>query len=202
MTILNAFVTSDLALLGVDTDAMMPDGTTYQVCKLITLPQLGAVVAMRGLDLMMMAASPVFVGFKGTFDELVKLMPEIIEASEKYCLENHEVADKVLGSNFVLVGYSESAERMIGHAFERKTEGGEIQVLNDFPQFFAPFWSREDLPAGIRADKDGMIALAKSQCQLARERGPDDFPAGGRFFIAEVRRHSILIEQAFEFPPR
>ena len=40
MSILNAFVTPELALLGVDTDALTPDGTTYQVCKLITLPQL------------------------------------------------------------------------------------------------------------------------------------------------------------------
>lgn len=202
MTILNAFVTPDLALIGADTDEMMPDGTIFQGCKLITLPQLGAVIGFRGIDLVMMACSPFFVGFKGTFDAMVEAMPQLIEASIEYCRDHPNHPDTVPAADFVLVGYSESAERMIGHAFSRRPDSEEIQVTNDFPQFFAPLWTREDLPEGIRADKPGMIAVAQSQCQLARERGPDGFPAGGRYFIAEVRRHSILIEQAFEFPPR
>ena len=84
MSILNVFVTPDCALMGVDTDATMPDGTTYQVSKMVVVPHLSTVVGFRGLDLMQMAACPVIVGFKGKFDALVDSMSEIIRASVKW----------------------------------------------------------------------------------------------------------------------
>ncbi|MCY1309024.1 hypothetical protein D9M70_590790 [compost metagenome] len=129
-------------------------------------------------------------------------MPDLIRASVSYCREQHHSPEAMLTLNFVMVGYSESAGRMMGHAFQRMAGSDDVQSARDFPQSLAPFWAREDLPSGIRADRQGMIALAKHQCRLARERGPSDFPAGGDFFIAEVRRNSISIQKAFEFPAR
>jgi hypothetical protein len=202
MSILNAFVVPEVALLGVDSEAFLPDGTIEAVCKLIALPHISAALGFRGVCGVFWASSPAFVGFMGSFDELAEAVPEIIKASVIYCRQHYQTSENVLETNFTLVGYSFAAGRMVGHAYVRKAGSDDIEVTRDFPQAIAPYWSREDFPSSIRADKPGMIAIAQHQCRLARERGPADFPAGDRFFIAEVRRHSILIEQAFEFSQR
>ena len=202
MSILNAFVTPELALLGVDTEVRFPDGTMGEACKLITLPHLSVAIGFRGLDALFMAAIPVIVGFKGSFDALVEIIPGLIDESVKFCRDQWSTPDEMLLVNFVIVGYSESAGRMTGHLFERDLSG-QIKSGHDFPQSYAPFWNAEDLKSlGIKADRDGMGVLAQNQCKWMRERGPVDNVAGGRFFIAEVRRNSVKIEQAFKFPGR
>lgn len=203
MSILNAFVTPDVALLGVDTEAGLPDGELQQVCKLIVNPPLSAIAGFRGLDLMQMAAAPVFTGWKGTFDHLAEYVPDLMRLCEEHCVKNHGQVREQLMSDFVLTGFSESAGRMVLHAYQSTSHTKPIAWHRDIPQFYAPYWGEAHLKSlGIRADRKGMEILAKEQCRRAREDGPMDFACGGRFFIAEVRQHSISIEKAFDFPPR
>jgi hypothetical protein len=202
VSILNAFVTPDLALIGVDTEAMLSDGATQQVCKLVIAPHLGAAVGFRGIDVLQATMSPAIIGFKGTFDALAEAMPGNLALAERYCREQFGATGDALKFNVVLVGYSESAGRMVAHAFDKSSEADDIKVSHDFPQYFAPAVPSDELRAlGIVADKQGMEILARHQCQMIRNEAPT-FPAGGRFFIAEVRRRSIHIEQALEFSPR
>lgn len=202
MSILNAFVTPDLALIGVDTEAMLPDGTTQQVCKLVTVPHLGVAAGFRGLDYLQMFATPAIVCFKGSFDALAETMPSMLAEAERFCRDQFGASGDTLAFDVVLVGYSEGAGQMVAHAFCRRPDCEEIKAYHDFPQFFGPDVDADQLRSlRIVADKPGMEILARHQCQLIRDQEPG-MPAGGRYFIAEVRRHSIHIEQVLEFPPR
>lgn len=202
MSILNAFVTPDLALIGVDTEAKLPDGTTLQACKLVTVPHLGAAAGFRGLDVLQMFAASAIIGFKGDFDALAETMPGLLTEAERFCRDQFGASGDALVFNVVLVGYSESAGRMVGHVFDRRADCQEIKAASGFQNFIAPDVAADQLGSlHIAADKPGMAILASHQCQLIRDKEPN-MPAGGRFFIAEVRRHSIHIEQAMEFPPR
>lgn len=202
MSILNAFVYDDHALVGVDTEAMLADGSTQQVCKLIVAPQLSAVAGFRGLDYLQMVIAPAITGFKGTFDQMAEHMPANLEHAIKHCQEQFGAEGDSLVFDVVLVGWSESAQKMTGHAFIRKAGSDEIEAFHGHPTYIAPLVDMDEARRmGISGDRAGMATLALHQCQLIRREAPES-SGGGRFFIAEARRNSISINQAFEFPPR
>lgn len=202
MSILNAFVYDDHALIGVDTEAMLPDGSTQQVCKLIVTPQLSAVTAFRGLDYLQMVMAPAIAGFKGTFDEMADHMPGNLRLAEQHCREQYGATGDALAFDVVLIGWSEHAKKMVGLAFIRTADDQEIRTYRDFPIFTAPLVEvAEAKRIGVSGDRSGMEVLARHQCQLIRSKAPN-MPAGGDFFIVEARHHSLNIVRAFEFPAR
>ncbi|WP_371231488.1 hypothetical protein ACAW63_02645 [Pseudomonas sp. QE6] len=201
MSILNAFITPDLGLVGFDTEGAMPDGSFVDGCKLIALPHINAVIGFRGLDFVQATASPNLVSFKGTLEALADDLPRFLMDVINHCRVHHQSPDEHLGANLVLVGYSPAKGEVVGYSVSREVGADTAQSGLIVGQYIAPFWCREDLPTGIRADRQGMITLAQHQSRLSRDRMPE-FAAGGRFFIAEIRRNSIRIEQAFEFPQR
>ncbi|MDH0095417.1 hypothetical protein N7333_02340 [Pseudomonas sp. GD04158] len=181
MSILNVFIAPDRALIGVDTEAMLPDGTTHQVCKLVTVPHLGLGAGFRGVDMLFATVCPAIIAFKGAFDELAQAMPGNIAVAEAFCREQFGFTNEDLAFNLVIAGYSESERKMVGHAYFRWPDGTSVKHEYGFPQFMGP---------------------EVTQDQLARLDIEPDQAAGGRFFIAEARRNSIRIEQAFKFPSR
>lgn len=207
MTIMNAFVTRDVALIGVDTEARFPDGSSGEVSKVLYLPHLSAVMVFRGADVARAVAIAQIHPFVGGFDELAEAMPEIVKqsvaVSRDKALQFGVKVEDAETCNFVLVGFSQTDQRMMGHCFVTAPGSPTVEVTRDFPHVFAPFWSWDDITRlNIQFDKAGMQALALEQCRLARERGPSDFPAGGRLFISEIRQGSITIEEVCDFPPR
>lgn len=208
MSIVNAFVMRDVALIGVDTESRFPDGSTGEACKVLFLPHLSAAVAFRGIDVAQAVATAQIQSFVGGFDELAEAMPEIVKQSVAVARDKAKhlfgvKAEYAERSNFVLVGFSSAGKRMMGHAFVTAPGSPSVEVNHDFPQVISPFWSQDDITRlNIRTDKAGMRALALEQCRLARERGPLDFPAGGRLFVSEIRQGSIITEEVCRFPPR
>lgn len=201
MSILNAFITPDLGMVGFDTEGVMPDGSVVEGCKVIVLPHINAVIGFRGLDFVQATASPNLVSFKGTLEALADDLPRFLMDVINHCRVHHQSPEEHLGANLVLVGYSPAKGEVVGYSVIREVGADAAHSELIVGQFIAPFWCREDLPAGIRANRQGMIALAQHQSRLSRDRAPE-FAAGGRFFIAEVSRNSINIKQAFEFPKR
>lgn len=208
MSIVNAFVMRDVALIGVDTESRFPDGSCGEASKVLFLPHLSAAVAFRGVDVAQAVATAQIQSFAGGFDELAEAMPEIVKQSVAVARDKAVhlfgvKAEYAETSNFMLVGFSRAGKRMMGHVFETAPGSPDVEVLHDFPQVMAPFWSQDDITRlNIRTDKAGMRALALEQCRLARERGPADFAAGGRLFISEIRQGSITTEEVCHFPPR
>lgn len=207
MSIVNAFVTRDVALIGVDTESRFPDGRYGEACKVLYLPHLSSAVAFRGVDITFGVATAQIQSFVGGFDELAEAMPEFVKQSvavarDKALQFGGKVEDAEI-CNFVLVGFSQAGKRMMGHSFITAAGSPAVEVTHDIPNAISPFWSQDDITRlNIQTDKAGMRALALEQCRLARERGPSDFPAGGRLFISEIRKGSITIEEVCDFPPR
>ena len=203
MSIVNAFIRHDLALVGVDTGGLNPDGAPIEASKIIFLPHLSAVVAFRGVMVTMMSAAPSILGFGGDFDQLAEGMPGIMTQAMDIAKQHIDI-DSWGGTNFVLVGYSPKAGRMVGHVFDKRTGEQEITVLNDETCAIGPFWGIDDIKAlNLNGDKVSMVKLAHDQFRLLGEREEGWRQAGGgRFLIAEVRQGSINIEEAFRFPNR
>jgi hypothetical protein len=199
MSILNAFVTPEVGLIGVDTEAVYPDGSILEFGKMMSVHAAGAVIAFRGTSFVLQAAAGIAC-FGGTVEELAKGIPDLLKRSVDFCRQ-HQAPEESLDLEMAMVGYSQAEGCVVGYLFTRKAGSEAIREDRIHSRFISPFWGHEDLPQGIDVDRPGMIALARHQGRLARERKPD-FAAGGRFFIAEVRQHGISIEKAFDFPPR
>lgn len=201
MSILNVFVTPEAGLVGVDTEATMPDSSIFEFGKMIAVPAAGAVVAFRGHGIVLMSAAPSIFCHGGSLEQLAEGIPGLINLAIDYCRKHYQSPEEYFGLELALVGYSEAQSSVVGHLFRRAIGSEEISVDQIHTSYRSPFWSEDDLPADIPVDRAGMMALARQQSRLARDRMPE-LAAGGRFLIAEVRRHSISIEQAFEFPKR
>ncbi|MFV3305793.1 hypothetical protein ACNFBT_10985 [Pseudomonas sp. NY15181] len=202
MSILNVFIEPDIGLVGVDTEAVKPGSPIVEFSKMMVLHHISAVIAFRGTDYVLASASPGLVAFTGSIEQLVELLPGHLKASVDYSREHYQAKEENLGLDFALVGYSEAEGQVIGYLFSRAIGSEDIHVGRIHTRYRSPHQpSWEPLLKGIHADRPGMIALAKHQSRLSRELMPE-VAAGGRFFIAEVSRNSINIEQAFEFPKR
>ncbi|WP_371233618.1 hypothetical protein ACAW63_10930 [Pseudomonas sp. QE6] len=202
MSILNAFVEPDLGLVGVDTEAVLPDGTIAEASKMMVLNHINAVIAFRGTDYVLASASPSLVTFTGSLEQLVEGLPSLLRASVDYCREHYQAQEESLGLDLAVVGYSEDEGQIVGYLFRREIGSEDIHIGQIHTRYRSPHQpSWEPFLEGIPADRPGMIALAQHQSRLSREYKPN-LAAGGRFFIAEVRRDSIKISKAFQFPPR
>lgn len=202
MSICNVFIEPDLGLVGVDTEAVKPGGPIVEFSKMMVLHHISAVIAFRGTDYVLASASPSLIGFYGSLETLVEGLPGLLRASVDYCREHYQAQEENLGLDLAVVGYSEAEGQIVGYLFRREIGSEDIHIGRIHTRYRSPHQpSWEPLLEGIPADRPGMISLAQHQSRLSRELIPDA-AAGGRFFIAEVRRNSISIEQAFEFPPR
>lgn len=202
MSILNAFIEPELGLVGVDTEAIHPGGAIAEASKMMVLHHISAVIAFRGTDYVLASAGAALIGFTGSLEQLVEMLPAHLKASVDYCRKHYQAQEENLGLDFALVGYSEAEGQVVGYLFRREIGSEEIRADRIHTRYRSPHQpSWEPFLEGIPADRPGMIALAQHQSRLSREYKPD-LAAGGRFFIAEVRRNSIKIAQAFEFPPR
>lgn len=202
MSILNAFVTPDLALLGFDTEGTLPDGSRVEACKALFLPHLNAAVGFRGAADLFAIAAPSLIAYTGSFDRLSGFVPEVIRGSLAVLRSNPAALYPDEPFNFVLVGFSPSLGRMTLVVFEPDPATGDIRETRDAPQAIGPGFGAEAIASlGIRADRDGMRALALDQCRRVRETD-QRWPAGGRLFFAEIRVGSTVIEEILQFPPR
>lgn len=201
MSILNVFITPEEGLIGVDTEAVAQDGRLAEFGKLIVAPVAGLAIGFRGTVGSLWSAAPHIASFGGTLEELVAWLPDLIKQSGDYYQKHFQAPEEHLGLDLAVVGYSADEGRVVGHLFKREVGSEDIRVDRIHTSYRSPFWTEEDLPAGIPADRHGMITLAQHQSRLARERMPE-LAAGGRFFIASIKQRGITIEKAFDFPAR
>lgn len=203
MSILNAFITQDFGLIGVDTEATKDDGQIIERGKLLVAPLANAVVAYRGIDFVMAVMAPHIVNFAGSVDQLTELLPDLIKQSVNYCRESLNVTEENLKLDAVVVGYSPVEQGIVGYLFTSGASSNDIRVdrIQTGASYRAPNFGAKDMLSEFELDRTGMILNARNQNRLSRERSPG-FAAGGRFYIAEMRKEGIKIDMAFDFPPR
>ncbi|MNF53740.1 hypothetical protein D3C84_351410 [compost metagenome] len=199
MSILNVFITPEVGLIGVDTEGVYRDGSIVEFGKMMSVHAAGAVIAFRGTSFVFEAAGCISC-FGGTVEELAKAIPDLLKRCVNFCRQ-HQAAEEDLALEMAMVGYSQAEGCVVGYLFTRQAGCEDIREDRIHSRYRAPFWSEGGIPEGIPADRTGMEILARHQSRLSRERAPEE-AAGGRFFMAEVRQHSISIEKAFDFPRR
>lgn len=124
MSILNAFISKDLGLLGVDTEAILPDGSIAEVCKLVALPHLSAAVGTRGPDIFAMSVAGSLVACRYSFDDLAKNLPNIMEVAINSTL-SIGIPEDECACELVLVGHSVTAQKIVGHQASKRPGGGD-----------------------------------------------------------------------------
>lgn len=200
MSILNVFITPEAGLIGVDTEGVYRDGKIVEFGKMMSVHAAGAVIAFRGTSFVFEAAGCISC-FGGTVEELAKAIPDLLKRCVNFCRQQ-QATEEELALEMAMVGYSKAEGCVVGYLFTRQAGCEDIREDRIHSRYRAPHQpSWEPLLGGIPADRPGMMALARHQSRLSREFAPGE-AAGGRFFIAEVRKNSISIKKEFDFPPR
>lgn len=191
MSLINALNMGDHALISADSEAVFSDGSRGQVSKLLTIPHVNAVIAVRGSLAFLHKAHAEFCTMSN-FDQ----MAERAELVMSYALAQQgstEDLDKYAqGAEMILSGYSQEAGRVVIHLIRCEGIGKDTEAHLDIANAILPGNLGISLE-GITASREGLIDLTSRQVKAIREHAPDA-AAGGNLLIAEVRPRSIAVE--------
>ena len=191
MSLINAVHMGDHALISADTEAVFSDGSRGNVSKLLTIPHVNAVIAVRGSLAFLHKAHAEFCTMSN-FDQ----MAERAELVMSYALAQQgstEHLDKYAhGAEMVLAGYSQKAGRVVIHLIRCEGIGQDTEAHLDIANAILPADLGINLE-GISASREGLIELTSRQVKAIREHAPDA-AAGGNLIVAEVRPRSIAVE--------
>lgn len=191
MSLINAVHMGDHALISADTEAVFSDGSRGNVSKLLTIPHVNAVIAVRGSLAFLQKAHAEFCTMSN-FDQ----MAERAELVMSYALTqqgNTEHLDRYAhGAEMVFAGYSQKAGRVVIHLIRCEGIGHDTEAHLDIANAILPGNLGISLE-GITASREGLIELTSRQVKAIREHAPDA-AAGGNLIVAEVRPRSIAVE--------
>lgn len=177
MSLLNAWVTPTEALVAVDTDGVRGDGSRFATSKLLPIPHLNAVVALRGQAafLQFLYLRCIGAGFD-TFDEFTELLPAVLEeVTESMPPELIAMAEHVSTGNVLLaVGWSDRRGAMLGRQHVQRA-AGEAFAVADFTTLLAPWPSAlQDMPRTAAA----VAQLSRAQVEWMRSTYPGAIVGG------------------------
>lgn len=174
MSILNAWIESERAVIAVDTEAALPSGTAGVMSKLVTLPHIGAALAIRGNAFFFTRAFSLCHLFGGDFDWLDANMQaavqcafaEYLQTAEQLQMDTYANRDE---QELVLVGWSEKRGRLWGRSFiQRDRARGFVEA--DIDEYHLSPWDVSFEPIGMPRDSGKMLELASAQVSFLRNR--------------------------------
>lgn len=214
MTILNAFVSDDRALIGADTEGVVPGFGKTRLSKLYPLVAQQAVLAGRGNHALFASLIGPCLLAGGDFDHLATLMPELLKRGFKLLEESavawgiQDAAELITGwappasdapipptidrQEVVLIGYSARAGCMVGRKYvqESRLLGFFEESITERDPFVGPWSKRELEPIGDISSGPGMMSLARRQRELLVRADPRH-AGGGDFIVAAIDRAGI-----------
>lgn len=135
MSLFNAWVSSERALVSVDTAGAGVDGQAFEITKMVPLAHANAVLAGLGANTLLHAAFTAcfLVRAVTTFDVLASWLPSAMnEGFERYAVDaaaRFGIPDReVRKGEILLVGYSASASAMAGIRMARALDDDQFQV--------------------------------------------------------------------------
>lgn len=184
MSLVDVWMTSQKAMVVVDTEGLGSDGRYAECSKLLTLSHANVVMAIRGGDLFLHALITSLrsaAGFDEAEDDLPAALTFVTESLKPmpHVIEIHK-------QEVTMVGYSRSRGSMCCLVAQSHDETGfHLQEITDI--YLSPWdasWGQE----GIRARSPGQAhAIAAEQVERTLAVLPEG-PAGGRLLLAEVTR--------------
>jgi hypothetical protein len=210
VSVANAFVFPDHALVGVDTEMTRADKSIGCTSKLQMLPHMPALYTCRGNVAFGAMIGGFMVAAGGDFDQLagnLTRFANIAFANVEKTAAKENIALAQERQELLLVGYSPADDRIVGKLAILEHGGESFTCVDvggaDSPGIYlAPHWGDCDEIDAHTLDREEMIAIAMEQSRLLREREPIWTASGGRLIIAELRRDRIAIEIGPEFPHR
>jgi hypothetical protein len=206
LTIINAFIAHDHALVGVDSECRGDDGKIHPVAKMLPIVHMNAVLAVAGNLLYANKLMSTIHLLSADFDELLADMPKLLRAALAMTktqgdLSGVKFQKDPAGETVVVAGFSPKAGRVIGrywHDF-REREINPCIVHPSFDNLDPALFARLDaLP---RPDSmQAMARMAQEQAAIYREnreRMPR-FHAGGQFIIAGITPGGLAITPVCE----
>lgn len=196
MSLLNAWVTPTEAIVAVDTDGAAGDGSRYPASKLMPIPHLNAVIALRGQCALIgfLTLRAMSSGFHA-FDDLDDEMPSILEGMDGAMPPDLIVPTGLSGVELVTVGWSQRRRAMLGRQYVKRGDDLEY-ARRDLGIHVSP-WNQT--MQGTKTTAGAVLPLAKAQVRWMREAFPNA-ACGGNLLVARVSRNrvDIRIEASLE----
>lgn len=200
MSIVNAWVLPDRALVGVDTERGSLNSTTISQCsKMVPLPHINGILAGAGHCLFFGMCVGVCVNEGGDFDQLVEKIPaELPRIFGQFVaglrsLGGESFLADAAHQQLIFVGWSRKLRRFAGWEYlqERRMAGFKCDAIE--PGSICPW--HESLPElPDPKTPEAMLALARAQKEMAGEQFPGR-AIGGRFIVAELTAGGMSIRE-------
>ena len=163
------------------------DGSPLHASKLMVVPHLGAVIAIRGqlalLTWLTVRANS--AGF-GALDDLLDAMPDMLAEAEAAIGHHLNVlGGSAPGYEVVIAGWSDRQGRMIGRQFVKRGDMLE-SIERDVDHHVSPWHPSMD---GLPLDPGGLDQLARGQATFMRGLGAH---CGGKLPIARLTRGELI----------
>jgi hypothetical protein len=198
VSLLNAWVTPAEAIVAVDTDGVGQDGARMPSSKLLPIPHLNAVMALRGQSafLAFLFLRCISSSFE-TFDEMNDAMPGVLADVDAYLPADKIVSSCRIGNELVLAGWSARRGRMLGRRFLKRDDMDEFSAA-DTELHVAPWHaSLEGTPTKAHA----VEKLARAQVRWMREMFPNA-ACGGKLLVCRLTRKSLTLSHQATFQPQ
>lgn len=190
MSLLNAWTSDDQAIIAVDTDGAAADGERLPTSKLLTIPHLGVVLALRGQAVFFhYVYLHCLSGGFDTFDQLDDALPDILADVDMKVPRALLTENAPAGNVLVVVGWSDRNNAITGRQFVKRDDMAEFSA-SDFGMHIAPWHESmpdiEKIPANVEEIARAQVAWMRS------EFGPTS--CGGRLLLTRIKKCSITTE--------
>jgi hypothetical protein len=189
MSLLNAWISPAEAIVAVDTDGVMADGSRLVTSKLLTIPHLNSVMTSRGSGayLQLLFLHCITENFE-SFDAMVNAMPALLKRVD---------ADAPAHTNEgLVVGWSDHRRRMSGRAFARRDRAGETKLESEEADFIVSPWDAS--LSGISTKVAAVEKLASAQVRFMRRNFPNA-TCGGKLIVCRATKTSITTTHRMQF---
>lgn len=191
MSLLNVWVTPSDVLVGVDTDGTAPGGSRIVTSKLLPIPHLPAVLALRGQAALLAGLFLRSLSF-ASYDDLVDEMPALLAEVGGSLPSELIAADGVAGQGHevLVAGYSPRRERMHGRMFIDR-EGRKAE--RDVEDYFLSPW---DKAWRVAPHRDNVQKIAAQQVEWMRNSFANA-ACGGALILCRVMQGGLVVSHAF-----
>lgn len=193
MSLLNAWITPDEAIVAVDSDGVDREGEHKTLSKLLTIPALPAVLAMRGSNVFLANVFHLCVlRCFDSFDALLGDLPGILQFAD-VTLPAHLRDPKFPDVELVAIGWSHEQSRVLGRLYAKRGDAEEF-TAKDTEGFIAPYDAETmaDIPTAV----ESLAAIARAQVRYMRRMAG---LGGGRLVVANISRDAVSVHHGMEF---
>lgn len=189
MSLLNAWVMQDQAVIAVDTDGISQAGEHRPMSKVLAVPHLPAALAFRGQSALSASVLQRCIGGFGTFDELHVALPGILDDEDRLLLETQKVAvGGETGNEVFAAGWSHARGRMVGYSFAKRGDMLCFSALES--QGCISPWDEGSM-ANIPKTADAVKRLARAQVRWMR--GQIGL-GGGTLIVCRLRKDAVTMD--------